>query len=520
MYNLAGRWRMLLYLISLLLAPNLSSSSSSPRPNILLMMADDLGWGDVAPNNPTIQYTPNIEKLASQGLRYTDYHSAASVCTPSRAGLLTGRLGQRTGVIKNFYVDSKGGLPLTERTMADYLKSAGYKTGVIGKWHLGHTEPYHPLSRGFDYYFGLPYSNDMGCLDSSTSSSVYNIKVDPVCGKNKLWNISLPLYEDRKIIEQPVKLVSLTERYAQRAEKFMSAALQEGKPFFMYLPMTHVHVPLSSAVQYTGNHFVDTVMEMDHYVGKMLSFLKDKDIEEDTIVIFTSDNGPWEIKCDLAGTSSPYLGKWQKAQGGGGSSSKMTTWEGGHRVPFIVSWPKIIPGGQVSTDLVSAYDILPTFALVANFSLPADREFDGIPLPFLVPHNETRALFHPDPELTELWSVRYGKYKAYYATNPDQDCQDGWGRGFLYHNPALVFDLEQDVGESAPLREKEVPEGLYHKIESLKKRIRDSIDSGYRSTVNWESAASVAPCCNEHNDYCACSSLDAWRYVRVGLYML
>lgn len=477
--------------------------SSSPRPNIVLIMADDLGWGDVAPNNPDIKYTPNIAALASQGVRYTDYHSAASVCTPSRAGLLTGRLGQRTGVISNFGVYSTGGLPLSEHTMADYLKSVGYKTGIIGKWHLGHTHNYHPLSRGFDYYFGLPYSNDMGCLNKS--SPVYNIKVEPACGANKMWNLSLPLFENRDIIEQPVDLITLTERYAQKALQFMSTSVQEKKPFFLYIPMTHVHVPLSSAKQETGNHFIDTVIEMDQYVGKLISFLKQNQLEKNTIVIFTSDNGPWEYKCDLAGTSTPYLGEWQKTKGEGGSSSKMTTWEGGHRVPFVVSWPGVLPKGQVSGDLVSAYDILPTLAQISNFSLPNDRVFDGIPLPFAVPHKDTRTLFHPDVDLAELWSVRHGKYKIYYATYPDHDCENNFGSGFLYHNPALVFDLDKDSSESSPLSLQEVPAGLYNKIEYLKKSMRDSIYTTFRSTVNWKTDEDVAACCNKHNKYCACS---------------
>ena len=477
---------------------------SCSRPNIVLMMADDLGWGDVAPNNPNIKYTPNIAKLAAQGIRYTDYHSAASVCTPSRAGLLTGRLAQRTGVIKNFGIDSIGGLPLTERTMADYLKTVGYKTGIIGKWHLGHTQKYHPLSRGFDYYFGLPYSNDMGCLRNS--NDIYNIKINPLCGENRLYNISLPLYENRKIIEQPADLMTLTQRYADKAQQFMSSAIEERKPFFLYIPMTHVHVPLSFFKGNTGNNFVDTVIEMDQYVGKVTNFLKQNNLVENTIVMFTSDNGPWEYKCDLAGTSSPYLGQWQKTVGEGGSSSKMTTWEGGHRVPFIVSWPGTIPTGQVKADLVSALDILPTLAKITNFTLPNDREFDGVPLPFLVPPQATRTIFHPDYEFSEVWAVRHGRFKVYYATYPDHDCENKFGTGFLYHNPALVFDLETDIAESTPLKWQEVPESLYQKIEVLKKGLRDSVTKGFTSVASYDTDPSVAPCCNRDNPYCYCKA--------------
>ena len=485
---------------------NRLGTNLSEKPNIVLMMADDLGWADISPNNPAINYTPHLAALAAQGVRYTDYHSAASVCTPSRAGLLTGRLGQRTGVISNFGAYSEGGLPLSEHTMAEYLQGAGYSTGVIGKWHLGHNGDYHPLSRGFDYYFGLPYSNDMGCV---MCSPVYNVKVDPQCGKNHLFNLSLPLFENRKIIEQPVDLPSLTTRYIHSAQKFMSNAIEQEKPFFLYVPMTHVHVPLATDKMFankTGHgHLADTVMEMDGYVGAVTNFLKDKNVQGNTIVIFTSDNGPWEYKCDLAGSTAPYHGLWQKNEGGGGTSSKMSTWEGGHRVPFIVSWPGHLPGGVSKGDLVSALDLLPTFALISDFKLRDDREYDGIPFPFLVPHKKIRTLFLPDVDLVELWALRHGQYKVYYATTPtDKDCQDSIGKGFLFHNPALVFDVVSDPEERKPLIVSELPDRFYQTIEELKKGIRDSIYSTFRSSVNWKGDEKYAACCNRSNPYCAC----------------
>lgn len=478
----------------------------SEKPNIVLMMADDLGWADISPNNQNIDYTPNLEALASEGIRYTDYHSAASVCTPSRAGLLTGRLGQRTGVISNFGVNSEGGLPLTEHTMAEYLRSAGYNTGIIGKWHLGHHGDYHPLARGFDYYFGLPYSNDMGCI---LCSPAYNIKVNPQCGKNRMFNLSVPLFENTNIIQQPVDLTTLTARYIESAQKFMASAIERNNPFFLYVPMTHVHVPLATDKRFankTGHgHLADTIMEMDSYVGSITKFLKDQNVLKNTIVIFTSDNGPWEYKCNLAGSTTPFHGVWQKTQGGGGTSSKMSTWEGGHRVPFIISWPEKLPGGITKTDLVSALDLLPTFAMIANFTLQDDREYDGIPFPFLVPHTKTRALFLPDVDLIELWSLRYGQYKVYYATTPgDKDCQDSIGKGFLYHNPALVFDISTDPQEGEPLSMSDLPASFYHNIELLKKSMRDSIYTTMRSSVNWNTDDKFAACCNKNNPYCAC----------------
>ena len=477
----------------------------SGKPNIVLMMADDLGWADIGLNNPAINYTPNLAALAAQGVRYTDYHSAASMCTPSRAGLLTGRLGQRTGVISNFGVYSEGGLPLSEHTMADYLKSVGYSTGIVGKWHLGHNKNYNPLSRGFDYYFGLPYSNDMGCV---TCSPVYDIKVNPQCGKNEHYNISVPLFENRKIIEQPVDLTTLTNRYIKSALSFISHSIEKRNPFFLYIPMTHVHTPLATDKKFTNHsklgHFVDTVIEMDNYVGAVTNHLYEKKINQNTIVIFTSDNGPCELKCDLGGTSHPYNGIWQKTIGGGGATTKFTTWEGGHRVPFIISWPHKLPSGSINTDLVSALDILPSIAIIAGFTLHGDREYDGIPLPFLIPQNKTRTLFLPDVGLFELWSLRYDRYKVYYATKPGADCEDNSGRGFLYHNPALVFDITLDPQEIEPLSSSKLPHDFYKDIEGLMKGIRDSIYSSFRSSVNWNVDEKFAACCNKTNPYCAC----------------
>lgn len=474
-------------------------------PNVVIMMADDLGWADISPNNPALKYTPNLATLASKGIRFTDYHSAASMCTPSRAGLLTGRLGQRTGVLSNFGVYSEGGLPLTEYTIADHLKHVGYSTAIIGKWHLGHNGEYHPLSRGFDYYFGLPYSNDMGCV---TCSPVYDIKVDPQCGRNKNFNISVPLFENSKIVEQPVDLTTLTKRYIKSTKSFISSSLKNKKPFFLYLPMTHVHTPLATDPKFNNysklGHFVDTVIEMDNYVGEVMNYLFKKRIFDNTMVIFTSDNGPCELKCKLGGNSFPYSGIWQKTIGGGGSTTKFTTWEGGHRVPFIISWPSKLPAGITSTDLVSAFDILPSLSIIAGFTLFDDRKYDGIPFPFIAPNNATRILFLPDVGLSELWALRYGTYKVYYASNPGADCEDNSGKGFLYHNPALVFDVTLNPQEDKPLSISELPQGFFKNIERYFKEMRDSIFSTFRSSVNWNVGEQFSPCCNKNKPFCAC----------------
>ena len=268
-------------------------------------------------------------------------------------------------------------------------------SGVVGKWHLGITPDYHPLSRGFDFYYGLPYSNDMGCV---TCSPIYDKRFNCTCGEDMRWNVSVPLYENRDIIEQPVDLTTLSARYVNAAQDFMSGALSAGKPFFLYAPLTHVHTPLATSPEYAGKSGFgprgDAAMEMDGFVGAMMEWVKSKGQEENTIIMFTSDNGPAEQQCEFAGTTIPYMGMWQKTFGRGGSAGKFTTWEGGHRVPFIVSWLGTLQAGQVRGDLVSALDIVPTFADIANFTLPEKRVFDGVPMPFVKPQREERTLFH------------------------------------------------------------------------------------------------------------------------------
>lgn len=217
---------LLLALLAALRAP----PTAQGRPNFLVILADDLGWGDLGANWAETKETPNLDELAAEGTRFVDFHSAASTCSPSRASLLTGRLGARNGVTHNFAVTSAGGLPLNETTLAEVLRAAGYSTGAIGKWHLGHHGRHHPTARGFDYYFGIPYSHDMGCTDTPG----YNVPPCPPCprhgaatsatDKECYTDVALPLLENLTIVQQPVDLSSLTERYAEAAARFIRRA--------------------------------------------------------------------------------------------------------------------------------------------------------------------------------------------------------------------------------------------------------------------------------------------------------
>lgn len=304
-------------------------------------------------------------------------------------------------------------------------------------------------------------------------------------------------------------LTTLSSRYASKAKTFIEQSIKKSAPFFLYTPLTHVHVPLATCKTFANKsadgHFGDVLMEMDHFIGEIIDFVEESNIVDNTIIIFTSDNGPWDLKCDLAGEATPFDGLWQQKRGGGGGSHKATTWEGGHRVPFIISWPNVLTPNVVSQELISALDIVPSLSLITNFSLPKDRVFDGKPFSFLTAHkpSEKRALFFQSIMSEEIWALRYGKYKIFYATEPVKDCEDDIGKGFLYHNPALIFDTYNDPAESKPVR---MGISFHAEIERLMKEQRDSVRFTFRSRVDWRNDESVRPCCNVNNDYCFCNA--------------
>ncbi|XP_061471595.1 arylsulfatase G isoform X2 [Rhineura floridana] len=368
--------------------PSLSFSgkiSGCKKPNFIIILADDIGWGDLGANWALRKDTPNLDKMAMEGMRFVDFHSAASTCSPSRASLLTGRLGLRNGVTHNFAVTSVAGLPLNETTLADVLKEAGYLTAVIGKWHLGHNGPYHPNFRGFDYYFGIPYSHDMGCTDTPG----YNLPPCPAClrhsttlrkhQKDCYSETALPLFENLIIVQQPVNLTSLAARYTEKAIQFIQYASQSGHPYFLYLALAHMHVPLTLAEPPWCLPYQDpygaNLREMDAVVGQIKDKV-DSTAKENTFLWFTGDNGPWSEKCEYAGSVGPYTGIWQTKRDG--SSAKQTTWEGGHRVPTLAYWAGKIPTNVTSSVMLSTLDIFPTLVSLANANLPSNRRLDGM----------------------------------------------------------------------------------------------------------------------------------------------
>lgn len=481
------------------------------KPNIIIILADDMGWGDLGANIASeTATTPNLEKMASKGLRLVDFHSAASTCSPSRASLLTGRLGIRNGVTHNFAITSLGGLPLNETTLADVLKESGYITGLIGKWHLGHHGPYHPNLRGFHYYYGIPYSNDMGCLDTAG----YNLPPCPPCPQSlrepPYWSkggcntkLALPLMENSQILDQPVDLNSLASRYADKATGFIRDAKARGMPYFLYVALAHMHVPLSVAP--TRTPYKDSMQEMDWLIGQIIA-----NADHNTLVWFTGDNGPWAEKCDLAGSTGPFIGAWQTAQGG--SAAKRTTWEGGHRVPTIVYWPEVVPENKTSSALLSILDIFPTIVTLTNSTLPANRKFDGIDISAILrgrAHKGHQILYHPNSgaggQFGNIEAIRLGPYKAFYTTGGALSC-DGKIGPERHHNPPLVFNIERDPREGKPLEASSVEfQQVLPLIEDAISAIHENVRKDNVSTADYSQDMSAIICCNPRHIVCRCT---------------
>jgi arylsulfatase A len=386
-------------------------------PNFVVLFADDLGYGDLACyGHPTIR-TPELDRMAAEGVRLTQFYSAASVCTPSRAALLTGRLPIRSGMChdKNrvLFPNSAGGLPDDELTVAEALKKKGYATACIGKWHLGHLPQYLPTRHGFDYYFGLPYSNDMNVASRG----------DP----------PVPLMRGEAIIEQPVVQETLTARYTEEAIRFVKE--NRSRPFFLYLPYTFPHVPLYASSRFKGTSprglYGDVVEEIDWSVGQVLQALRTLGLSKNTLVLFSSDNGPWLTKKGEGGTAGLLR------------DGKGSTWEGGMREPCIAWWPGRIKGGRVTQELASTLDVFPTLLSLAEAAPPQDRIIDGVDITLLLTgtgRSPRQVMFYYRG--TKLMAIRKGPWKAHFITQP------AYGSDKVEtHDPPLLFHLEHDPSE-------------------------------------------------------------------------
>ncbi len=388
---------MILYRIFALLAlaafiSGCSVPKSAPAkrpPNIVVIFCDDLGYGDLGSYGSKTP-TPNLDRMAREGMRFTDFYVGQAVCSASRAALLTGCYPGRVGIQGALWPNSKVGLNPNELTIAEVLKTRGYATAIYGKWHLGDAPEFLPTRQGFDEWFGLPYSNDMW------PNHPTNKKYPP-----------LPLYENEKVVELMPDQSLLTKRYTERAVGFIER--NKDKPFFLYVPHSMPHVPIFASKAFSGKTglglYADVVHEIDWSVGQILAALKKQGLDDDTLVVFTSDNGPWTVFGNHAGSS------------GGLREDKGTSFDGGVKVPCIARWPGKIHAGQVARQLAGTIDLLPTFAKFAGAEVPSDRVIDGRDMsPLLLgkagatPHRDTQFIYWGE----HLDAVRSGPWKLHF----------------------------------------------------------------------------------------------------------
>jgi arylsulfatase len=417
-----------------------SKNSSAELPNFVLIFIDDMGYGDVGVYGATGFTTPNLDKLASEGMRFTNFYAAQPVCSASRAGLLTGCYPNRVGISGALFPYSNVGINPSETTIAEMLKEKGYATAIFGKWHLGHHKKFLPLQNGFDEYMGLPYSNDMWPLDD-----VGNPVPD---GHRRKSNPDLPLIEGNEAVDFITSLKkqdTLTTLYTEKAVDFINR--NAGNPFFLYVPHSMGHIPLGVSDKFRGKtekgKYGDVMEEIDWSVGEIEKALEANGIAENTVFIFTTDNGPWLNYGNHAGSA------------GGLREGKTTSWEGGQRVPFIIKWPGHVPAGTICNKLACAIDILPSFAKLAGADLP-ELKIDGVDITELWNGN-----FNAEPRKNILFyygknnlnAVRKGNWKLVlphtwgsYDTKPGQDGYGGPRINKTVETPEL-YNMMRDPGE-------------------------------------------------------------------------
>lgn len=426
------------------------------RPNIILINMDDMGFGDTEPYGSTGYTTPNFNRLAKEGMRFTHFYAAQAVCSPSRAALLTGcypnRIGMSGGALMPW---STKALNPREETIASLLKKAGYATAIFGKWHLGSTAPYLPIRYGFDQFYGIPYSHDMWPIDYDgkpiTDTSNKRIKYPP-----------LPVYNGDKQVDTICTLQKqsyLTALFTQKAKEFILSYKQ--KPFFLYLAHPMPHVPLAASPAFAGNSgvgiFADVISEIDWSIGQIIDLLNANGLSKNTLLIVTSDNGPWLTFGNHAGSS------------GGLREGKGTAWDGGTRVPCFIRWPGKVEAGSVCSQLLTNMDILPTIIAAARADSPKER-IDGLNfLPLLTGKTKQspRDLFYVYYDANSLKLIRYKNWElvlphssqAYSAGEPGKDGKPGptpvkpvpMALYNLIHDPGTVYDVQRDYPEIVQL---------------------------------------------------------------------
>ena len=460
---------LLVYLVGII--PGNFSQTKRSAPNIVLIFMDDLGYGDIDAYGSLGYTTPNLNKLAAEGMRFTNFYSAQAVCTASRAGIITGCYPNRVGLAGALFPGAKIGLNSNEETMPEMLKKRGYRTSIIGKWHLGDAQKFLPLQHGFDEYFGIPYSNDMWPVD-------YDGKPirDTTTNRGKLP--PLPLIEGNRplrFINNLEDMKEITSMYTERAVEFIQR--NKTKSFFLYLCHSMVHVPLAVSNKFKGKSkqglFGDVMMEVDWSVGQVMNALKENNLEKNTIVIFTSDNGPWLTFGDHGGSA------------GGLREGKQTFFEGGQRVPAIIKWPQVIPQGAINNKIASTIDLLPTFAAITGAALPTQR-IDGVNiLPLLTGDNNAnpRAHFLYYFNQNSLKAIRKDDWKLVlphrYNSQQNQLPGNGGfpGKSTVDSTGLALYDLRRDPGERYDVKDQnpDIVKSLLLLVEEAREDLGDDL---------------------------------------------
>ena len=431
-----------------------TAASAARKPNLIIIFTDNQGYQDLGCfGSPNIK-TPAIDRMAAEGMKFTDFYAAAPVCTPSRAGIMTGCYANRVSLAKGVLKpNSTTGLNTSEITIARLLKSQGYATACIGKWHLGHLPEFLPTRHGFDSYFGSPLS-----IEGGTPQPPF-------------------LVENETVVEKPGRRDNLTARYTQRAVQFITEHRNE--PFFLYLPHSDPHVPLEADERFRGKlarGLYGDVMEcVDWSTGEILRTLKDVGLDDNTLVVFTSDNGPYPLGKPDAGSAFPL-------QGGLGD-----VYEGGMRVPCVMRWPGKIPVGTVCREIATTMDLLPTFAALAGTAAPRDRVIDGKDIRGLMfdPHapSPTQAVYYHDHD-GELGAIRCGKWKFHLAGT----------RRVNYKTqsvPAQLYDLETDISEKHNVIAEHAD--LAQRLDRMARQFKNEVEKNARPIGKVASPPATAP---------------------------
>ena len=405
-------------------------------PNLVLIFTDDQGYGDLSCFGSSKIKTPNIDRIAKEGRKFTSFMVASPVCTPSRAALLTGCYPKRIGMHKHvLFPSSTKGLNPSEYTLADHFKSLGYSTACFGKWHLGHHKEVLPTANGFDTYFGIPYSNDMNHPDNKGKPKGGPDGMDLLWDdpESTLTKWKTPLFENEKIVELPVDQRTITRRCTQKSIDFIKA--NKDSPFFVYLPHSMPHIPLYVPDEVRDpnplNAYVNTIEHIDSEVGRLLRALDELKLSSNTYVIYTTDNGPWLPFRHHGGSAGPLR------------EGKGTTFEGGQRVPCVMRGPGI-PAGTVCEDLMGTIDILPTFAAITGQPLPKNKKIDGVDASALLKGkgNPPRTEFLHYTSRGDLEGIRQGKWKLLMKKRKQKG---------KWVDEMMLFDLASDLAESSNL---------------------------------------------------------------------